>query len=43
MLTPKQYVEKVLIKQAVQKFQVQEAKKVQGRSVFIIRKSLNFL
>ncbi|MFN2343914.1 MAG: hypothetical protein ABR542_11185, partial [Desulfonatronovibrio sp.] len=35
--------EKVIIRQAVQKFQVQEAKKVQGRGVFMIRKSLNFL
>ncbi|WP_045213183.1 hypothetical protein [Desulfonatronovibrio magnus] len=38
-----QRVEKVLIQLAVQKFQVQGAKKVQDRSVFMIRKSLNFL
>ena len=38
-----QRVEKVLIRQAVQKFQVQGAKKVQGRGVFRIRKSLRFL
>ncbi|MEF8943530.1 MAG: hypothetical protein V5B78_12150 [Desulfohalobiaceae bacterium] len=38
-----QAVEKVLIRQGVQKFQVQGAKKVQGRSVVSLRESLNFL
>jgi hypothetical protein len=37
-----QPVEKVLIKQGVQKFQVQGAKKVQGRSVVSLHASLNF-
>ncbi|MFO7728883.1 MAG: hypothetical protein R6X11_11210 [Desulfonatronovibrio sp.] len=36
-------VEKVLAQQTVQKFQGQETKKVQGRSVFKICKSLKFL
>ena len=35
LMSTRQCVEKVLIRQAVQKFQVQGAKKVQGRSVFI--------
>ncbi len=36
-------VEKDLIRQSVQKSQVQGAKKAQGRSVFLIREGLNFL
>jgi hypothetical protein len=36
-------VEKILIRQGVEKFQVQGAKKVQARSVVSLRESLNFL
>jgi diguanylate cyclase (GGDEF)-like protein/PAS domain S-box-containing protein len=38
-----QAVDKVIIRQGVQKFQVQGARKVQGRSVVSLRESLNFL
>jgi hypothetical protein len=40
---PEQPVEKLLVGQAVEKFQVQGAKKAQTRSVVSLRESLSFL